>query len=94
MASDEAVAIAVSRDTLRILRDFADAHVNEYGGLDERHAVMDAGLVLGVDDPTPRWDADVEGLRHLEERGVYTEGEVDEYLDRVERLSGGESGGA
>lgn len=50
MSTDE---VTVDRETLQLLRDFADTHGGEYGGPGVYRAILDAGRALGRDDPTP-----------------------------------------
>ena len=54
MTENEMDVIEIDRETLENLRAFTCAHIAEYGhSVDIFHAVIDSGIALGMDDPTP-----------------------------------------
>lgn len=45
--------VEVPRETLNVLRTYADAYGYEYGDGETYRAIITAGIALGLDDPTP-----------------------------------------
>lgn len=76
----------VSRETLEKLRSFADAHAYEYGTLETLHAVIDAGIALGMDDPTPSYADPEDDGNVIMRTGSYDDGELAEYTCRYHEV--------
>lgn len=78
-------SVEIDRRALEVLREFADAHATEYGDIRTLSAIIDAGIALEMDDPTPSTGFDYfdpEGLRE-----IYGDSAVDELRERWYRHS-------
>lgn len=82
MTQNNADAVEIDRETLSRLRAFADAHYNEYGDLELAHAIIDSGISLGLDDPTPSTSPERMDLAGLLSWPKYDESDIENYLQR------------
>lgn len=79
----------VDRETLQALRRFAVGHVHEYGGLTVCHAIIDAGIALGMDDPTEGIKLPMLDLEGMQSAGIHNEDTINAFVERYRRLSEG-----
>lgn len=79
--------VEIGRETLKRLREFADGAAGEYGDLDVFTAILDAGLVLGLDDPTPYQPPERMDLEAYRSWSKCDDEDIDEYVRRYEKHS-------
>lgn len=77
--------VEIDRETLSVLRDFADGAAGEYGDLEVFTAILDAGLVLGCEDPTPHQPPERMDLEAYRSWSKYDGDDIDEYVERYEK---------
>lgn len=73
--------VEVNQEALTRLRTFANTHADEYGGLELYRAILDAGLALDCDDPTPNTPPEQIDLDALRDRAAYDDEDIDEYVE-------------
>lgn len=81
--------VGVDRETLAVLRRYAVAHHSEYGDPTVYNAILDAGVALGMDDPTDGMDIDRLDLDGLRSWDAYDDQDIDAFMARYQRLEGG-----
>lgn len=77
--------VEIDRETLSVLRDFADGAAGEYGDLEVFTAILDAGLELELDDPTPTQPPERMDLDAYRSWSKYSDDNINEYIERYEK---------
>lgn len=88
MNNDNSVADS-DREMLSVLRRFAVDHHTEYGDLAVFNAIIDAGIALGMEDPTNGIHIDRLDLDGLRSWDAYDDQDIDAFMARYQRLEGG-----